>query len=311
MPSRVTLSYKPISSRHQAPVARVKERSVAVIIPGGPPMPRHGRQLHPHSLLTYFGAELRRLREAADLSMAQLGEAIGYTPQWIGAVELGNEKPSPEFAEDLDTYFKTEGMFVRLVEAHERELKRPKVPPNFPRFAELEQKASSMHIFEALLITGLLQTEDYARAVFLTVQQPEDVEPLLAARMERQSILERQKPPRLLVTVDEHALRTVLGDIEVMRNQLEHMIKVAHRPNVMLQVVPEKTGGYAGSCGSFTILGFGNRPNAAYIEAAGVGQVIEESSNVANFHIGYDLIRGQALPVEQSLLLIKSIMESL
>ncbi|GLZ04462.1 transcriptional regulator [Actinomadura sp. NBRC 104412] len=274
-------------------------------------MARRGRQLYPYSLLTHFGAELRRLREAQGLPMHQLGEAIGYTHAWIGAVELGDEKPSHEFADDLDTYFKTDGMFVRLLDSHERELKRPRVPRNFPKFAELERKASVMHTFEALLITGLLQTEDYARAVLLTVQRPEDVDQLLADRLQRQSILTSEKPPRMWVTLDERALRCGLGTADVMRSQLEHLVEVSRHPNIMLQVVPEGIGGYAGSGGSFTILGFPDGSEVAYIEAAGVGQVLEGDTEIAGCHIRYDLIRGHALPVELSLQLIKSILESL
>jgi hypothetical protein len=175
---------------------------------------------------------------------------------------------------------------------------------------KLEAEAGVLRLYGLLLITGLLQTEDYAREVLLTVQQPAAVDQLLATRMDRQQIVSRANPPRLFVTMDERALRTGIGGPEVMRAQLAHLLKASESRDVTLDIVPERVGATAGLEGDFTILSFNDRPDVAYTESAGRGQVIEDAPGVADFHVRYDLIRGHALPVPESRKLIESIMES-
>jgi transcriptional regulator with XRE-family HTH domain len=273
-------------------------------------MARQGRQLYPHSLLTYFGAELRRLREQAGLSMAQLAEALGYSPQWIGAIELADEKPSPAFAEDADTYFKADGMFARLLQAHDRETKRPKVPPNFPKFADLERKSDNLRVFDALLITGLLQTEDYARNVLSRAQRTaEELEQVITDRMARQQLIVSAPAPRLWIVQDEGALRRAVAPREVMHAQYRHLIEMSMRPNIVLQVVPLDVGGYGGLEGSFTVLTVDGSHDVGYIEAGGYGQVIEAPKAVGSLSEQFELIRAEALSIGASRDLIKRITE--
>jgi transcriptional regulator with XRE-family HTH domain len=273
-------------------------------------MPRRGRQLYPHSLLTYFGAELRRLREAAGLSMAQLGEAVGYTPQWIGAVELGDEKPSPEFAEDIDTHFKTDGMFVRLLESHERELKNPKVPPNFPKFTDMEGRSNVLRMFDALLITGLMQTEDYARHVLARAKRTEaDLERHVAARLARQALMTREPAPRLWIVQDEGALLRAVAPPEVMRAQYAHLVEMSKHPAIVLQVVPFAVGGYGGLEGSFTVVTLDADTHVGYMEAGGYGQVIEGHEAVTSLVEQFELIRAEALSIGATRQLLTDLME--
>jgi transcriptional regulator with XRE-family HTH domain len=256
-----------------------------------------------------FAAELAAWR--GDLSKAELAETLGYTPQLIGQLEAGKNIPSKKFAEDADTYFTTNGLFVRLWKLISDTRHLAALPPGFSKFVELEAQATAIRVFALVLITGLLQTEDYAREILLTIQQPDVVDQFVTSRMERQAILAREKPPLLWATLDERALRCMVGGPEVMRAQLKYLLDVSRRPGIMIEVVPERTDAYAGLEGSFTLLTLDDGPDVAYTEAAGRGQVVEDPAGVSGFHIRYDLIRGHALPVRESRRLIESIMESL
>jgi hypothetical protein len=256
-----------------------------------------------------FAAELQAWRGV--MPKVELAETLGYTPQLLGQIEAGKNIPSRKFAEDLDTYFQTNGLFVRLWKLITETRHIAALPPGFPKFVELERQASAIRGFGLALVTGLLQTEEYAREILLTIQSPEVVDQFLATRMERQAVLTRDKPPRLWVTLDERALRCIVGGPEVMRGQLEHLLEASRRPNIMVEVVPQDTVAHAGLEGSFTLLTLPDGFDVAYTEAAGRGQVVEDAAGVQDFHVRYDLIRGHARPVAESRKLIESILESL
>jgi transcriptional regulator with XRE-family HTH domain len=264
-------------------------------------------------LIRAFGAVLRAHREEAGLSRAQLAESLGCSPQWIEKLETG-KKPSKESAIDLDTYFKIPARtFQRMWEEIERAGRHPAAPPGFRRYAELEQQATTIRKFEALLITGLFQTEDYARAVLASFLAPDAIERALAARMERQEILTRDRPPRVWLTIDEGALRRPVGGPEVMREQLRHLLDTGEHPHTMIQILPhDTTDHYVGALSaSFTLLGFDDAPDVAYAEAAGQGNLIQEPHAVTDCAIRYETLRGHGLPVAESRRLIETAMEDL
>lgn len=257
----------------------------------------------------FFGAELRRNRNEADLTGKQLADALGCTPQWISIMESGR-KVSEQSAHDLDTYFKTDGHFHRLWKlAYDFEL-TTSLPPGFAEYAERETEASTIRVYSAVLLTGLFQTEDYARTV-MTSMEVSVTSDLIDKRMKRKDIFTRDKPPRVWLTLDEAILRRNVGTSEVMRNQLAFLLEVSEWPNVMLDVVPHSVGYYAGLGGSFTLLGFEDGRSVAYTESAGVGMLIEQPNRVATFGIRYDMLRGYALPVRESRALLQTAMEDL
>jgi DNA-binding XRE family transcriptional regulator len=256
-----------------------------------------------------FAAELQAWRGV--MTKVELAEVLGYTPQLIGQIEAGKNIPSKKFAEDLDTYFETNGLFVRLWKLITESRHIAALPPGFPKFVEMERVASTMRVFSLALISGLLQTEEYAREILLTIQRPDEVDEFLASRMERQAILYRESPPRFWFTFDERALRSMIGGPTVMRGQLEHLLEASKRPNIMLQVVPEDACAHAGLGGDLVLLSFENGPDVAYTESSGRGQLVEDAAGVADMQVRYDLIRGHARPVAESRKLIESILESL
>ncbi|GGV14189.1 hypothetical protein GCM10010182_38440 [Actinomadura cremea] len=141
----------------------------------------------------FFGAELRRKREEAKLIRKKLADALGCTPQWIGTMESGR-KISEQSTHDLDTYFKTDGMFHRLWKlATEVEL-HTGLPPGFPEYSEHEARANSIRAFSGFLVNGLFQTERYARTVLGRIEGSH-VDELVTKRLERQAPLQARRHP--------------------------------------------------------------------------------------------------------------------
>jgi transcriptional regulator with XRE-family HTH domain len=275
-------------------------------------MPRRPRDPGtPQSPAEYFGAELRAYREAAGMTRPQLAEKLGYTGQWIGQIELATSVPSETFAEDLDTFFSTNGAFHRLWGWIKDIGKLQILPPGFPEFVEREAKASVIYTFAAMVAHGLFQTPEYAREVLKEGRTPEEIEQLVATRLERQAILERDDPPQLVAVLDEYAVRRPIGDPAIMREQVQHLIELAQRPNIAMQIVPSSKGSYAGLMGAFTILKFDEEPDVVYLEGHVDGQLIERTSTVRGYALGFDRIRGAAIPTDESLQLLHAILESL
>jgi hypothetical protein len=256
-----------------------------------------------------FATELTAWR--CTMSKVELAERLGYTPQLIGQIEGGKNIPSKQFAEDCDTYFKTNGLFVRLWKLIMETRHLAALPPGFSKYVELEGRAGTVRTYSLVLLQGLLQTEEYAREILLAMQPPDTVDQFVQARMERQAILTRAKPPRLWATVDERALRCMLGGRDVMRGQLKHLLALAERPNVMIDVVPQDAASHVGLEGDLVLLSFDNEADIAYTESAGRGQVVEDAAGVSDFQVRYDLIRGHALPVAESRKMIESVLEGL
>ncbi len=259
-------------------------------------------------LLAFFGTELRRRRAAAGLSLEDLGAKISFSGSLIGKVETGERMPSPDLARACDEALGTDGIFARLCKAIKEEIRA--YPSGFPEFLDKEREATSICEFDVLYLPGLLQTEDYARALF-RAGRPRDsndeVDQLVAARLERQQILDRSKPPMLWFVIDEAALRRPVGGPAVMAAQLGHIARLAERPGVVIQVMPFATGAHAGLLGTFTLLSLGDGTDLAYTESVTVSQLIERPEDVAEFALAYDMLRIEALSREASLEFIRTV----
>ncbi|MEU8799258.1 helix-turn-helix transcriptional regulator [Spirillospora sp. NPDC048819] len=248
-------------------------------------------------------------RSQAGLTKTALAEALGYTPQWISQVEAAKSIPSKEFAENLDTYFHTNGLFQRLWKRIIDTRYQAVLPPGFPEYQEREAEASQARIYQLTLVHGLLQTEKYIRAVVGPKQDPDTADRLVAERLKRQQILTRENPPYVWFTLDEAALRREVAEREVMCEQLAHILSLEERTNISIDVVPLSAGYYPGLAGSFTILGFTNAPDVVYGELGGQGMLIQDPRIVAKFAVTYNSLRGDALRVAESRALITKVME--
>ncbi|MFD6350245.1 Scr1 family TA system antitoxin-like transcriptional regulator [Streptomyces roseolus] len=263
------------------------------------------RSLDPSaSPLDYYGSELRRLREEAGLSQTQLGKIVFCTGSLVGQIETAHKVPTREFSERIDAALMTGGLFTRLVGL----VLRSQLPSWFQEFAELEAKAAYITTFQCQLVYGLLQTEEYARAV-LSVEQTDRLDELLAGRMERQRILERAQPPVLWVVMDEAALYREIGGREVMRAQLEHLLTFANQPWAQVQVLPFEAGEHAGVVGSFTVLRFDKDPDLFYSESYDGSHLTANPQVIRERFVGYSRLQATALSVEESAELIARVME--
>jgi transcriptional regulator with XRE-family HTH domain len=250
----------------------------------------------------YFGQQVRRARRAAGWTLAEFGQRIGYDPGQISRIENGKRPPTELFAQMCDRAFPgRDGWFG---EFYAESCTWIATPPWFRSWVEHEQQAATLRIWQLGVVSGLLQTADYARSI-LAVNPgvtEDEVGARLGARLERQVILTRDDPPTAWFLVDEAALRRRIGPPEVMATQLAHLVGVARLPNVTIQVVPST--GHAGLLGGFALT-----ERAAYVETAVAGQVFEDDGIITGLLTRFDTLRNEAFRGSESLTLIERMCE--
>jgi transcriptional regulator with XRE-family HTH domain len=250
----------------------------------------------------YFGQQVRRARRAAGWTLTEFGQRIGYDPGQISRIENGKRPPTELFAQMCDRAFPDRDGWFSEFYAESRTWIA--TPPWFRSWIEHEQRAATLRIWQLGVVSGLLQTEDYARAI-LTVNPgvtDDEVSARLAARLARQAILTRDDPLTAWFLVDEAALRRRVGSPEAMAGQLAHLAGVARLPNITIQVVPSTA--HAGLLGGFALT-----ERAAYVETAVAGQVFEDAEIIAGLLTRFDTLRNEALRGSESLTLIERMCE--
>jgi transcriptional regulator with XRE-family HTH domain len=262
----------------------------------------------PDSMRKYFAAELRRHRTERNLTQDQAGRLMTFSGSLVAEVEKLRRIPTEEFAHRCDEVFETDGCFTRMVESMPRGY-----PKWFQPFVKLEAEAVALHTFEVQVIPGLLQTEEYARAVLNTwpPKKLEEIEKRVKARMQRQQILTRSDMPRLWFILDESVLRRPMGDDTIMSDQLQRLIELAALPNLSLQVLPYGKAKNAPTSGSFVVLKMPNRDRFLYMEGPGDGRLIPDQDIVESYVEALEAARGEALAVEDSIAFIASMRREL
>jgi transcriptional regulator with XRE-family HTH domain len=258
----------------------------------------------------FFGAELRRARLAAGLTQDQLGRELSFSGDLVGKVETADRAPTLDFAAGCDGVFpQLGGLFTRLVTLARR-WDGP-YPQWFRDWVQAEQEATSLRWWEPLLVPGLLQTPDYARSILRAAPDAveDELDELVNARMERQSILDRPKPPELWVLIDENVLRRRIGSRKIMHEQLLHLADASWRGSITLQLVPVEVGAHAGLLGAFIVAGFDESPSILYAETAVEAQTIDRSALVSKAALAFDRLRAEALPRRASRDLIRKVAE--
>lgn len=254
----------------------------------------------------FYGAELRRMREAAGLSQEQLGERAFCSGTYVGQFESATRRPQPDLSRQFDDVLGSGEHLQRLC----RLARKSKHPDYFADAAELERLAKTISEYAPMLVPGLLQTEGYARALTSEAQmfaQQDEVDTRVQARMERARLLEAPTAPELWAVIHEATLRVVVGDPATMADQLKSLADVArsHR-RVMVQVLPFEAGAPAFLNGTVIQMSFLDAPPVTYTESAYAGQLIEEPTLVAQYQKAYDLVRAAALSPKASLKLLES-----
>jgi hypothetical protein len=257
------------------------------------------------SMWAWLAYDLRFYRERAKLSGTEIGKIIGCVRSTVSRLESAELKIDDKQAAALDKRWNTGGHFLRLLNY----AKRGHDPNWFMEHVHFEAKASVLKLCEHSLIPGLLQNEDYARAVF-TIGGSKDVEASVAARMARKETLNRADPPLVWVLMDEKVLHRRVGGRHVMRDQLATLVELSDLPHMMIRVVPGSVGYHLGLDGAFKIMSVDNT-EIAYTDAGGGGRLVMDTTEVREFGIRYDRIGSEALSRSSSRNLIEQAKESL
>jgi transcriptional regulator with XRE-family HTH domain len=254
-----------------------------------------------------FAEELRAQREAAGLTQAQLAKLMGYSESVIAKLETCRTIPSPQHATQADEALRTPGTFRRLRQA----MLNRSYESWVRALLEMEDRATVLRWWEPLVVPGLLQTEAYARAM-IRAGRPGDsdaeVEQMVIARISRQAIWDRKDPPppMLFAVLGEAILRQRVGDAQIMRDQLSHLVEMAGNPRVTVQVLPFGLAAHPGMLGPFLVASFDSDRDSAYLDNALDGQVTERRNQVARITLLYDSLRSVALsPGESRELIMK------
>ncbi len=258
----------------------------------------------------FFGAEVRRARETAGMTLADLGALVPCDASTVSRVESSLLSPTERFAVACDEAFPhMAGWFSRFY----RNSGHWDGP--FPRWFEdwliAEREAVSLRIWQPIIVPGLLQTADYARALFVAAQADIDddaIEQLVAARIGRQAVFDKPGRPKLWVVLDELVLHRLIGTPKVTYDQLVQLADMSMRSYISVQVVPASAGAHAGLGGAFTIARVPGKPDVMHVEAV-EGQTTNKSAQVDGAAIAFDLVRGDALPRAASRDLILKVAE--
>lgn len=255
-----------------------------------------------------FAAELKAQREVRGWTQAETADRMGYSQSVVGKLEGCMVRPSEMHAQKADEAFGLPSTFQRLRESL---LVMPAYPDWFREWPGKEAEATELRWYEPLIVPGLLQTEAYACTLLRTrVGVTEDeFEAMLAARLERQVILARPKPPTLWVLLDEGVLHRPVGDAQVMHEQVSYLAAAARRPNIVVQVVLRSVGAYEGLRGPLVLASFAGGPDVALQDAAVYGSVVESGAGVAAARAAWEATKSEALSRSASVNLIEKVAE--
>lgn len=258
-------------------------------------------------ILHVFGRQLKLCRERAGLDRAELGSRAGYSASTIASFEQGRRIPPPRFIDKADELLDAGG----LLKAGKEEVARAQYPAFFRDAARLETQAVELHVYATQAAPGLLQTEEYARAVCVMwrpLLDEEIIEQRVTARLARQDIFARRPAPDLSFVVDEAVLHRPLGGDPVWRGQLEQFLLAGERRNVEIQVLPFSRAQHAGLAGPFTLMETKDERRIAYTEVQGDSRVHTERGRVRELESAYGTLRAQAFTPEESRTLIEKLL---
>jgi transcriptional regulator with XRE-family HTH domain len=280
-------------------------------VPGtGQPEPGMDGQLAGGFVLRLLlGAQLRRFREAADITPEQAGHEIRASRSKISRMESGHVGFKKRDINDLLTLYGVtdERQRSRILSIAEQ-ASQPDwwngysdvLPGWFENYLGLESAAATIRSFETQFVPGLFQTGDYARAVTQLGHQASSADEIgrrVGLRLKRQHLLTRSAPPRIWSVMDEAVLRRPIGGPAVLHAQLRRLIEAAAMPQVTLQVVPFSRGGHAGASGSFSILRFTEQDllDVVYVEQLTSALYLEQRSDVEHYLEVMDRLSSEAL----------------
>ncbi|MFE5731444.1 helix-turn-helix domain-containing protein [Streptomyces sp. NPDC056528] len=259
-----------------------------------------------------LGQELRKLREAKNMTAEQVAERLLVSQSKISRLENGRRSISQRDVRDLCGVYEVED--ERMVESLMQMAKDSRQQGWWHAFGDipysvyigLETDAESLRMYEPQIIPGLLQTHEYAEAVIagaLPESTPSDIEKRVQVRTRRQErIRDEERPLRLWAVIDEGALHRIVGSRQLMVQQLEHLLEQSQLPHVTVQVMPFDMGAHPGISGQYSILEFPDTSDSSvvYIEGVTSDLYLEKTQDVGKYSVMYEHLRAQALNVDQT-----------
>jgi transcriptional regulator with XRE-family HTH domain len=276
----------------------------------------------PTVLRILLGAQLRRLREAKRITLEDAGKSIRASHSKISRLETGRVGfKDRDIADLLTLYGVTDEEERDALRALARRANAPGwwhdysdvLPTWFEAYVGLEEVATQIRAYEVQFVPGLLQTEDYARAVTLLghdAASAREIERRVRLRMTRQAVLDREEPPSVWAVIDEAVLRRPAGSLAIMRGQLEHLAKLALRPNVTIQVIPFAAGVHAAESGPFSIMRFAERdlPDVVYVEHLTSALYLDKRDDVDQYMAVMDRLCLEAAPAASTARIINAVL---
>ncbi|MFG1875096.1 helix-turn-helix domain-containing protein [Sphaerisporangium sp. NPDC049003] len=266
-----------------------------------------------------LASELRKLRERSGLTGDQAAEALGWSPSKISRIETCRVGvTAKDLARALDLYKVTDGKREALLTLARTSKQRgwwdryDSIRTDYANYISLEAEASSVMCYCNMLIHGLLQTEDYARAVIrsalMSLLPPAEIDRRVEVRMTRQEALRRESPLKIWAVLDEAVLNRMTGGEKTMREQGRHLLEQAELPNVTIQVLPNALGAHPGTV-EFSILEFPEPydPDAVYVETMTSSLYVEDDMDVYRYTLAFDQLRAMALGPDESIKMIRRV----
>ncbi|GAA4546043.1 helix-turn-helix domain-containing protein [Amycolatopsis samaneae] len=264
-----------------------------------------------------LGEGLRRVIEAAGLTGKEVARHLGCSPSEVSRMLTGKRAVKEKEVAHLLGLCRVSGKEKERLEALCREANRPgwyqqhgsRLPPQLRTYLDHEDKAVTIHDFQALLLPGSLQTADYARAVITRIVNipAEEVDERVATQMARQEIFSRPRPAKFVFYVHEFVLHLPVGGKNVMSDQLHHLLRMSVRPYIALRVLPASFGAHAGTAGSFTLMEFQHINPVVYVESVTSTNFMEEPEEITAYQQIVAALAKSALSEAQSMDRIRSL----
>ncbi|OLB77464.1 MAG: transcriptional regulator [Actinobacteria bacterium 13_2_20CM_2_71_6] len=280
------------------------------------------RRQPPTVRLRRLAAELRRLRAAASFTREQVSDQTAINSATLYRIETAKVRPQRRtLMALLDMYgVKDETRRAEMIALSQRSTEPgwlqsydSELPEQYTTYISFEADARSLRSYESLFVPGLLQTEDYARAVIAggLPMDDDEMERRVEARVRRQAVLDKKKPLKLWAIVDEAALRRQVGGPKVMAAQLQRLIAAARKPHVTVQVVSYATGAHPGMHGSFAVMDFPDAadPDLVYIESLAGDLFLEREAEVRRYASIFEQLRAAAMNPADSVRLLNDLAE--
>lgn len=257
-------------------------------------------------MLVAIGRQLKLAREAAGLKQTEFGELIGYGENQVYKVEAGKRIPRPEYLDKADEVLNAGGRIAAMKE----DVAQARYPKKVRDLAKLEGEAVELGAYSDHNLHGLLQTEDYMRALYAMrrpVLADEQIERYVAARLHRRRIFTAEPLVTCTFVLEEVTLRRPLGGRMVLRQQLEHLLELGGLRNVEIQVMPTDCEEHAGMGGGLRVLKLRDGTSVGHLEMQAYSRVVSNPREVNALDLRYGIIRAQALSPRESLALINKL----